>query len=491
MRFKTIFNSAVFAVILGTTPNYSGQVAELEITSLTEQLSSSVYYKISIADYRRGWFSSEVDFHVEVPFLNTFAEADLSAYTTNDFTLHINHGPLVFVDGSVIVAAAAQEMDFRPDWSRIAEVDKFIGDQPLAHSTLITRFNGEISGTSKLPEIDYVDQENNLSVKMSGYSETFTYASTTGHYSGSAVLPQLSIKSSDGDFDMNDIEMDIAGSSDELEATFHIPQISVQGDAVTMNIDNIEMKIDGDKVTDYMWGGKSSFSIGAVQSNTAATAFSMDGFTLTSNTWDEGPVVHSDMVVDLPSMRFDEFEVTNGKFDAIFRNIDKKAFDAYYTLILGLNMGDANALQKMLLEEGENLGISFLQSSPEYIMRDFSFTLPSGTLASNMGIHFDGGGDIDLKDIQNLINRVTSEGQLVIPRSLAHDMASRILEPQLAALGAQMTDEQMTQVVQQSIDGFVAQGFLVEDIEGNAYRSEYSFENGKITLNGKVIDLPL
>ena len=174
MGFKAVFNSVVFAGVLGTLPTISGQVAELEIRALTEHMSVPGVYEFSIADYRRGWFSSEVDFRVDAPWLDLLASEGLSDFKINDVTLHITHGPLVYINKSVIVAAAAEQMAFRPAWSQTEEINAVIGDQPLVHSTFITHFNGEVSGESSLPDIDYSDPDKDLSIVMSGYAGKFT-----------------------------------------------------------------------------------------------------------------------------------------------------------------------------------------------------------------------------------------------------------------------------------------------------------------------------
>jgi|GEM_PF-4470191 len=79
MGFKAVFNTLVFAGILGTLPRISGQVAEQEIKALTEHMSVPNIYQVSVADYRRGWFSSEVDFRVDAPGLDALSQGMLSA----------------------------------------------------------------------------------------------------------------------------------------------------------------------------------------------------------------------------------------------------------------------------------------------------------------------------------------------------------------------------------------------------------------------------
>gem|GEM_PF-6055411 len=205
----------------------------------------------------------------------------------------------------------------------------------------------------------------------------------------------------------------------QLSLRAAMPQLSVQDGDEGFEITDVEMDMQENRIADYLWGGEKTLKIGAITSQT----FAMNDFSIYAKVTDDNPVIHQEMIFEFPFIRYDDLEITDGKFDFAFRTIDKRNFASYYETVFNSVLGGAVNPERMLKSDSPKLVTRFLNGAPEYLIREFSFTLPAGRLTSSMGVHFDGAGEINLTDLNGLLQRITSEGQIALLRSLALEMA--------------------------------------------------------------------
>ena len=204
------------------------------------------------------------------------------------------------------------------------------------------------------------------------------------------------------------------------------------------------------------------------------------------------------------SLRVEEMNVTDARFDMSMRNLDLDALIDYQEFAMGfLGVDPVTLGPEALVLEVEPIVYRLIEAEPELTYGPISFNLNGGASNATVNIRFDN----EMLPAQSLFTLLDSslwprlvsvDVELEVDRDLAQWIAFRVVlartaTPTTAGVGEDVAVGQLSPAEEAQargvLIGLVSQGMLEETESG--YRFRGSYDNGVIEVNGSVLPMGL
>ncbi len=453
----------VLAGAYGGASYWFGMQAEKQYDLLLQQISKPNHVLAENKSYERGIFSSRAITSITIKG------------TGSDFRFgivnSIQHGPITYVTdphlkGGFQPAMAVIRAGIAPGQDSGQEIKQLLEKFPeLGASTSITILSLDGSGESflevpafrkKLPDSEGKETE----VNWGGLTSKTGFDIGLGEITGILAAPNLEIAQDGVRFQLRNLKGDFNSHPG-------IKGVSVGSFAISSE------QVDAEE------RGSDPFSLEApgLQVETGVS-----GETITSN-------------LRVSFKRLSAAGETLGPFSLEFeaRKLDPELIIRLQRVAAGLQAGigsgtDDEAYQAAVNQLKELL-IHMLAKSPEFELKGLNIKTSMGDLAGKAKLTFAGSSNL-FANLFTLANAVSANADVTVSEKLFYHLAERSLGTALDTPGRQ-DGEQIDQLAGEgarNLAGWLlAQNFMIR--ENGSFRSSATFKSGKLTVNGKKVQV--
>ncbi|MCR9278137.1 MAG: YdgA family protein [Pseudomonadaceae bacterium] len=489
---KVVVIVAVVLAIVVLSPFVTGRMTESALQDAIK-LQENPWVAIEIADYDRGWFSSEAT--VRYRFSDSYQQMlntalGEAANTAGDGAevafdgalltpLTIDHG-LVFLSNGLGFGLNrmsgnldVSQFDVLSDFQTLAGVDS------LMTFSSTTGLTGASSFDIASPQIAI--DEDGTQFSFQGFSADGTAQLTTGQVDMEGTMPGLSIVSTGGDEPMN------------------------------LTIGETRMTADVQQHSTYVTVGDVSFVMSeiAVEGDDAKIVFT-DLAVEQSTTLSEAGLLDIDVVYKLAGLTGPDVSVDDMLVNLEMDNIRPEALEAYMDynqkmtdqiMQAAANPDEASVDSEAVMAEMASMVHQVLQGSPELRITPMSAVIDGEQVAANMDLRFDASvlpalDQFNFMDLAMWKQMLSLDADVALPVAMAEQMmrssARSQMQAAVAQSGQEMTEEQIDQMVDAQLPMMLGmleqQGMMIKSESG--YASTAKFADGQLTVNGNLIPLP-
>ncbi len=487
-------------LVLGVLPYGMGLLAKSSLEKFYKDLPAGLPFTVAVKNYRMGWFSSEADLEIKFKNANQQAQFKKLAYETDaqgNMTTprwvirdHVQHGPILIsrdfnnkVHWDLGRAYVYTRLIFDENTADV--VKKYLGDLPVVHSSTLITLTGKFDGFSEIFPIKF--KKDNYSVDWQGMQHKGVY--TVGFTKLQGTLSVLPLQVTGPDFNLSSGNL-VANFDGKLDkklnimtgtSSFDLPNFTIHADNHDVVIQNLQVNNEQ-----------------SISSNLLSGNFKAAVAKVIVNNQTYGP----------------------GQLDFNIKKLDAKAYSQLLQAMNKINDDQDLSLQQKNAEMMMLIPSAFkiIAQGAAFSVNNLKLNTPSGLVSLQGNITFP-----EMKEppknmiaaIQQLQKSVTANVSLQLPGNLVQSMLTtqalanlKLQSSQSSAApsspstgdsngdqtntAAQDPQQQASQQAQAKLANLVAQGWLVKD--GDQYKLDASYKQGKITINGKAINgaaLPL
>ena len=473
MKRSILVVVALIAVLALGLPPVIGGMTQSSIETRIAGMNENPVLALQVADYSRGWFSSDARIVVGldedyVAMLASGAPADDPADSgigemlrgqQISIDMDVWHGPVILAEGFYI---GLSKLHARFDDSD--EIGAMITDELgmpyVAELRGQLSFANTFSFTSNVPPIEYFYESGQVS---------FSGLTADGSSRGAALI---------------------------LDAAAEKLLIEAAGTALTF--ENFSMIADSTRVNSILWAGEFGSMverISVVNTLTGMGSLDLSGVSVvgSTNLNDAGDLFDARVTyqVDELNVPEEEMRLTDSQFTVSFGNISVAALTEYYETMLTMDMADPAAAAMAL----PPILASVLANDPTVALDPLSFTLNGESLTAAVSLRTVNGdqGGFDLNNPLALLGMLEASASLTAAKALLERLATQAAMAQLgdgdaAQLPPGQDPETMAQAqTELMIATFLGQGYIVDD--GDNYSTDIQYANGEIRVNGTPLPL--
>ena len=475
------------AVLIGIPP-VIGSFTEARVMEQAQQIETLTdnAYRLEVLDYEGGWFGSTArvrlslgEEYIEQLTAMMMRDERLAAAEAAEMlrdllgrgtplVIEIGHGPVMLVSGLQVglLSAIIRPDPDEPDLAALVEaleMPYLFEVRTRLGMTGTTTFAGDVPPF----EMNYPDG----SVDFSGFMV-------------------------EGAFDLQARRIDSQGAMESLR---------VDGDWGSAAAEEFIFNADLTGFSPILWLGEVEMEVGSV---TSAGVGPEGPFNLAMT---EGGV-HFDTAIDstgelvtiegryyLDSLTApDDFNLADASFAFAMRDFDRDALEAYYTYSRLVAVSPEAA--PPLFPGIENLLYLTLASSPSLEIGPVEFRWNEQPFEANLRIDADGSGlpereAFTMFNFGALLRAVSAEAYAETSEELAHMLAVASIKRQLrttaAAAGAEIPAADLDTMAESQAVGMLL-GLVLQNLIATSdvgYRSDLTFMNGELRVNGNVVPL--
>lgn len=485
------------AALFGGLPYYFGGQAQKVLDDQYRLLQDSSVITIESRRYERGWFSSTETLVVRLKptLLNNaqnYLPDNLKTVLSEPVTVvsRIKHGP--FADGFA-AAHAQSEFHYAPESEKVLK--RFFGERvPLTLGNTIN-FDGSGRLNLDIPAFDY-DELSGIALNWKGLSGQTDYTAGWKTFKSGYTAPLLHIKLADkGDIVMEDLR--IASDTREGQGKLALGSSSLTLGRLSLQwqqgIDyNLRLNELVNLVTDLQIGAFINPTGTIPPSKITVEKLSFDTQMNEENGWanSEG------------RFRFDKLAYGDDTYGPLDISVAAEhlhtesllAFKNKLAALAAKNMSE-DEIRAALLDTARNEASGLFTGNPQIKLRTFDFALPRGKVHADGQITFNGLTRSDLDDIGSILKKTQADFKFSLPEPLLESIAvSRArslftVNPEDEAegtAGIEDIHETLRAMVRSTVNSMAADGYLKLDDDDISTRLR--LENGKLTLNGKILE---
>ncbi len=491
---KLVVLIVVLLAIVLLSPFVTGRMTESALQDSID-MQENPWVSVEIADYQRGWFSSEATVRYRLSdsyssMLNSVvsqgvdaAGGDTPPVTFNGALLtpmQIDHGLVFLTNG---FGFGINRMSGNLDVSQfesLADFQTLAGVDSLLTFNATTGFTGAMNFDLASPTIEIKDEGNTFSFQ--GFTADGTARLARGAVAMEGTMPGLSIAASGGDEPMQFRvgETRLAADVEQVSTYVSIGDVGV---AIT------EMAVVGED-------GEVVFNDFEIEQETSLT---------------EAGLLDIAVAYKMGSLTAPDLSVSDMLINMEMINLKPEALEAYMSYsqkmseqVMQAASGGSQAPaidQEAMMAEMVSLVHEVLQGSPELRFAPMSAVINGDKVLANMDLRFDASvlpalDQFNFMDLAMWKQMLSLDADVALPVAMVEDMARSStrsqLEVALAQSGEAMTDEQLDQMVDAQVPMvlgmFEQQGMMTKSEAG--YASTAKFADGQLTVNGNVMPLP-
>lgn len=471
---KIVLPLVAVAAVAGIAPKFVGSQVNTSVHNFVAHINNMPGYQATLSNVEATWFTTTADIEVSLELPNYNQPIDdqtkqaLEAFTVNiDFDA--THGPVLFGKHSGLGWATWTATVNGEELREYAHWEK---NTPIYQLTSSLGLTGTHSFVDKMPQIA-IDNEEQSSLSFSGYKGAGTYNGKALIYAGQTAsvtgqAPFLEMK-------MNNLSFDI-----DMQSSIK--------DALEQGLYDSVSKLN---VADFvLTTGENSDTTSVKNAYVSAVTNVDDQFLL-------GGIAMSYGVEKLDTGSFSGEDMA---LDMEFNNVSGEVLRAWQKFAEEINHIDPQHLPVKMQEFGQQHLLTLLKAQPQINITSLRATLPQGKVTSNIHTSLVGIDALpdNLQDIGFWASHALMNGKIAGDKAAIEFVASEILKQQMLAdpNAREMTPEQLEQMSQMALQqtqgmlGMLTQQGMVVATETN-YESVLKFENSQLTVNGKVIPLPI
>jgi uncharacterized protein YdgA (DUF945 family) len=467
MSKKTLLITLIALIcILICLPYVTGIIAEKHFNESMEK--ARIYmahpaFNLKVSDYNRGWFSSSVTTSLE---FNTGQEKASVVFDSD-----IKHGPSLHTLGLAKITTTARLTGELGD-----KLNYYLKDRPLIESVTYVGYHGKqyVEFTSPLYEGE-IKGEAGTKVNWQGMRGRANISAGMKRFTSQVHAPLFSIawnnKKSKGDLRIENIKV---SSSEHRYET--------------------------------LWLGTSGGSISEININASpgkpgkkAAVLNLKGLAFEQATNEEEGLLAISSRYTIESLTVADRRFENGVFESELHNLDVEALMSLNREIAQLSHDEVSGE----LSQGESLKLindsllsilpDALKHSPEYSINRLSISSDKGDIFANARVKYVGNGDI------NTFNPLTDldfDAMLSIPKALVKEIilansrnnAVNYLRANKPGFDESEVESLSQIIAENNINGLLSNRILIEN--DDKYISKIALNSGRVTLNGRPMQLP-
>lgn len=452
-------------------PPIVGGSTESTLRTHIAQMDENPMFAIQVAEYDRGWFSSQA--RIEVSIDENYAElldagADASGTEAVDFPtdqtisipVDIAHGPVILMNGPYFgwsrLHAVLDDSD-----DLIASATEELGLEYLAELHGQVSFLGTFSFDGNVPPIEYLDESGQLS--FSGFN-------TEGTFRNSTLITESELER---------LEMDSAGTA--------------------LTVANLTMESDTNRINHLLWSGDFDAEVETVMiTDTLAGAdgaIELAGLRFAGNADldDSGELLDmaATYAADIIRIPSEDSEVTDAELTIGFANMSVEGLTNYYETMLAFDPNRAEAAAMAL----SDIATSILEHNPAISLDPIRFTLDGEPLTAAVTVQTvnTDQGNLDLSNWLVLLGLIEASAELNASKNLIQQIAreaaiaqARMADPTQLPPGDEI-EAQAAANADFMLISLITERYLIED--GDNYKTEIGYANGDLRINGMPFPL--
>jgi uncharacterized protein YdgA (DUF945 family) len=465
MKRKIGIYVVLIAIIIGAAPYLVGFLVETRFKDVVKVASELESTKVDVVEYHRGWRKSHaitritlsgkfVDgFHASFPGKST---ASVSPKTINILVTHdIHHGPFVQL----------KEGDYANWVFALATI----------HSSLTEEANKKLMAVVGETDVLMMDSE----ITIDGT----TKAKIKGKELKIAADAQEHVlwKGLTGNWELS-------RDFKRLECNMVMPGFDAIFEDKRVIGEDVVFKTERFKTPEGLWLGNVKMDLQKLQIDVAQkTVFTLAGLAASGVTDTENQMIESSGTLRIEGFKFGEEQFGPLNYSGSVKNISPSVMKSFIDIANAMD-GAPESEQQQYVEQLIALIPDFLKARPELVIDDLSLRAPQGEIKSALGIAVGGPEANDIKNPQAIIQSIFAKGNVLVPKPLYHEiLGEMIAQGRTKAQQPAQTEQEATNAVNELIASQIKEGLWQE--KGTSLLMEYEFKDGKLTVNGKPLDL--
>lgn len=449
----------VILLVLVISPFGLGFKIKNDYTLLSQKLSDMMQVDISIVEYDRGFFSSDVIVEMQFPGLPSSLQ----------FKENIIHGPVylgLVNQGKSPFVAAVVKGQLLPVEGFESVIDQFFPGQSAMVYQNIIDFAGNLSTEGYIPAVNAVlEQESaTLEIKSTSVFMNSYYSAMDEKLTGENTLSKFSLAVEDKLFSLSDLNISFSGKLGENNLLI--------GDSV-LSLDKLNIESDIDQ-------------------------FSLSNFSVSSVTSEAGSLLNSQFRVDIQEML-----LSNQKLGPIIFALSVNGLDAVsINKITELQRTIEEKIQQGVPQEQANAMLmgEMVALIPE-LFRQAVITIDPLSLHSELGkleasvdLSVDGLDQNTPADPMFLLTAINLDMDMSADEALLKQLVDWQLTANADQLMATGNDRSrkaeasvsMSQKVDENLKGLIDENWLI--YADGKYSSRITLQQGMMTINNKQVD---
>ena len=461
--------SIIVVLLLGFAligPKFAGMTFNQKVDDYIDAVNAQGVYEITMLEREQTWFSSTAEIKAKINLPNAAQQGDIQDWSAN-FQIEAQHGPFLTRSGFGIGWL---------DWAVTLIVNELPPSFKIASQDPIYQASGKMglfadtSYQDRILAFTYTEPTMGMVFSTDGWQGQGHFSSSSFMYEG--LLSNMKM-----------------GLPDTYDLMIDELQVSSDTQASIM-----------DMLSGSFYNGNAALSMSELKLNNLVDKSSAQVSNLTLNSsidFDSGSGL-ADTTTNLTLDSFTNAELTLKDTVLVLEvnNLQEAFFKAYQQMNKEI-MESPDRAQSIMQETMQNHLLGQLSADPEFNLSKFEAVLNDGNI--NMSSNSKLVGISALPDTLESntfwLEHLASTAQMNVDESAALFIAKTFIEGQLAGNPqlAEMEPEQFKQVIAQqsvaTINSMVQQG-LLEKTE-NGYSMSFTLNDGKATLNGKAMPIPM
>jgi len=468
---KIVLPLIAVTAIGAIAPKLVGSQLNTSLNDVVAHINNMPGYQATLSNVETTWFNTTADIAIklEVPSYNP-ASDDQAAQESVNFAVNIDfdasHGPLLLGQHSGLGWVGWTATVQGEQWREHAQ---WVLESPIYQLTSTMGLFGSHNFSDQMPKVSINEGEQSL-LSFSGYQGHGTYNGKALVYAGmsetvTASMPQFELKGENLSF-----EMDMQASIQQaLEQGFY--------DSLSkLNLAKLVVNSGEDNQTTELKNAYIS----------AATTID-----------DEKTLGSLAMSYGVDEIDVDSFHGEDIALDMEFNNISADVLKAWQKFAEQLTGVDPEQMQLKMQEFGKEHLLTLLVAEPQINITSLRATLVQGKVVSNIHASLVGidALPMNLENIGFWASHALMNGKIEGDKAAIEFVASKMMKQQMMTdpQAQEMTEEELDQMAMQQTQGMLgmlAQQGMVTASETN-YISVLKFEKRELTVNDKVIPLPI
>lgn len=492
MKKVTVLIVLLLTIVL-LSPFVTGRMTENALQD-SIALQENPWIAVEIADYQRGWFSSDAIIRYRLSdsyssMLNSVVAQSAAANGTQApvtfngsllTPMKIDHG-LVFLTNGLGFGINRMSGDLDvSQFESLSDFQTLAGVESLLTFSATTGLTGATSFDMTSPAIEISEDGSTFSFR--GFTADGTARLASGKVMIDGTMPGLSVTATSDDAPM---KLTVG----ETRLTADVEQVSTYVSIGDVGVAIAQMAVFGDDgeilFNDFAIDQKTSLSDAGLLD--VAVAYKMGALTAPD-------LSVSDLLINM--------EMANLKPDALEAYMSYSQKMTEQVMQAASTGSEEPALDsEAMMAELVSLVHQVLQGSPEMRFSPMSAVIDGEQVTANIDLRFDASvlPSIDQFNFMDLVmwkQMLSLTADVAMPTAMVEDMARSSTRSQLAVAlaqsGEEMSEEQLDQMVDAQVPMMLGmleqQGMMTKSESG--YASTAAFADGQLTVNGNVMPLP-
>lgn len=465
MNRKIVIYLVLLLIVIGAAPYLIGFLVETRFKDMVKVASELESTQVELVTYDRGWRHSFAETRIilsgkyfeglQAGLMKGQADKPISIVIKHN----INHGPFVKLhDGGWAFALAAIHSTLDEETQN--KLVKVAGEKDVLTVDSLIKIDGTFKNKIQGKELKIAinDEESFLWKGLSGESE-------------------------------------LSRDFKRLQGNLVMPGFEVVSKKVRIIGEDFVLKTQRFKTPEGLWLGTGQADLQKLQVQIENKHnFSMTGLALSGVTDIENGMIESSGTLRIELIKVDDKQYGPANYSGSIKNIAPGPMKSLMDITKEMESAPESE-QNQYVEQLIALLPDLLKTRPEMVIDDLSVRFPEGDVRATFAMAIGGPDATDIHQIQQIIMSIFAKGNFTMPKASFQELVSLPLKDQIEAQAKQqqppLTQEAINQEVAKAANDMITkqiqEGTWVE--KGANLTMDFEFKDGKMTVNGKMIDI--